>query len=164
MLSDTQQNNIASDNLDFSVEIKELSAIHVAAMECKVNMASGQHSQEIADSFQMVSSWIQQRHYGIQEPLIIGISQVVNEQLVGFECCIQISEMATEGSDTIKIKDLVGGKYAVVSCEKRPEVIGKAMQQFYQTYVPQHSLKIDETRPEYEIYYLTTVEQCIPIC
>lgn len=163
MLTDVEQENITSDNLGFSVEIKELSAVHVATMECKVNMASGQHSQKIADSFQTVTNWVQEHHYDVQDPLIIGISQVVNEQLVGFECCIQVSETALEGTDIIKIKDLVGGKFAVVSCGKRPEVVGKAMQQFYQTYVPQHGLQIDETRPEYEIYYLTTVDQCIPI-
>jgi DNA gyrase inhibitor GyrI len=127
-------------------------------------MASGQHSQEIKACFQAVTDWVKRHRYDIQDPLIIGIAQVVNEQLVGFECCIQVSETATEGSETIKIKDLVGGRYAVVSCEKRSEVIGLAMQQFYQTYVPQHRLEIDASRPEYEIYYHTTLDLCIPIC
>ena len=39
MLTDIQHSNIDLENLDFSVEIKELSVMHVAAMECNVNMA-----------------------------------------------------------------------------------------------------------------------------
>lgn len=61
MSKDNQLKNTSSENeneeANFSVSVKTLSTMHVASIACKVNMASGEHSQDIGDCFKQVSDW-----------------------------------------------------------------------------------------------------------
>jgi DNA gyrase inhibitor GyrI len=67
------------------------------------------------------------------------------------------------GIEPIDIKDLPGGRYAVVRIEKDPAVIGSSIDRFYQEYVPQSRLELDGRRPTREIYYESTMEYCVPV-
>ena len=153
-----------SDNAapSFSVSIQELPSIHVACIEYKPNAAQGNLHDEIGDRFRQVQAWVRERGY---DPFTrtIGAIQMVDDRLASYACCIQISEEVQSGSGGVGITELPGGRYAVVSMEKDPGIIGESISRFYREYVPQHSLGLDSNRPTYEVYYESRMEYCVPI-
>jgi DNA gyrase inhibitor GyrI len=146
-----------------SVSLKDLPTVHVAYISCKANPDRGDLSDEIRESFQRVQAWVRELGYDPYTTLTIGIPNVVNGQLANYECCEQIPEEVKSGTDEISIKELVGGRYAVVNIEKEPALIGDSIRRFYQEYAPQNELGIDGARPVYEIYYENRMEYCVPI-
>jgi DNA gyrase inhibitor GyrI len=146
-----------------AVSIRELPSVHVAYIDCKVDFAQGDFSNEIHKCFQRVQTWVRELGYDPYKLLTIGAIQVVNSRLAVYECCVQIPEEVQSGSDDVGIRELLGGRYAVVSIKKEPAIIGDSISRFYQEYAPQNNIEIDGTRPTYEIYYENTVEYCVPI-
>ncbi len=153
-----------SDNAATSlyVTIQELPSIHVAYIEYKPDAEQRNMHAEIGDCFRRVQAWVRERGY---DPLTrtIGAIQMVDDQLASYACCVQIAEEVQSGSGGVAIKDLPGGRYAVVSMEKDPDIIGESIGRFYREYVTQHSLEIDRRRPTYEVYYESRMEYCVPI-
>ncbi|NIV01264.1 MAG: GyrI-like domain-containing protein [Phycisphaerae bacterium] len=153
----------ANTTASLSVSIKVLPAVHVAYLNYKVKGGQGDIHNEIGNSFQRVQDWVKKCGYDPYTLLNVGIPNVVDGQLLSYECCIQVPEQVQNGSDGVDIKVLPGGQYAVVSLEKAPQIIGPSIGRFYQEYVPQNNIEIDGTRPTYEIYYESTMEYCVPI-
>jgi DNA gyrase inhibitor GyrI len=90
--------------------------------------------------------------------LHVGVPEVVEGQLVSYDCCIEFP--LPEQSD---IKTLPGGQYAVLVVEKNPSKIRQALHAFQGDYLPDHGLIPDEQRPVYEIYFMDRLEFCVPI-
>jgi AraC family transcriptional regulator len=149
-----------SAGTSLSVTIKDLPTRHVAYMDCK-DQAERDDFNGVRGCFQHVQSWVKEAGYA---PLLtLGAFEKVDDQLLSYDTCVQVPEEVTTGSDDIGIKELPGGRYAVVSIEKAPAVIGDSIRRFHQEYVPQNNLAIDDARPSYEIYYESTMEYCVPI-
>jgi len=51
----------------------------------------------------------------------------------------------------------------VVKIAKDPRTIGDSIGRFYRDYVPQNDIRVDGTRPTYEIYWENTMDYCVPI-
>jgi DNA gyrase inhibitor GyrI len=90
--------------------------------------------------------------------LPIGIPQVVDGQLVSYDCCIEFP--LQDAADT---RMLPGGRFAVLTVEKIPARIGPAIRSFWGDYLPEHGLLVDEERPTYEIYFTDTLDYCVPV-
>jgi DNA gyrase inhibitor GyrI len=152
-------------NIDtsLSVSIKKLPSIHVAYIEYKVNTGQGNMHDEIGGCFRRVQAWLREGGYDPLPPLTLGVINMVNGQLVSYDCCVQAPEEMQSGSKGVNIKDLVGGQYAVLRIRKDPTIIGNSIGRFYQEFVPQNHINIDGTRSTYEIYYESTMEYCVPI-
>jgi DNA gyrase inhibitor GyrI len=84
-------------------------------------------------------------------------------RLLRYECCVEVPAQVQSGLDDIGIQELPGGQYAVVTIQKDPAIVGPSIGRFYQEYVPQNRLRIDDLRPSYEIYYESTLEYCVPV-
>lgn len=90
--------------------------------------------------------------------LHVGIPEVVDGQLVSYDCCIEFP--LPEARDG---KTLPGGQYAVLVVEKIPTKIRQALRAFQGDYLPNHGLIPDEERPVYEFYFTDTLEYCVPV-
>jgi AraC family transcriptional regulator len=95
--------------------------------------------------------------------LNVGVPSVGDGQLLSYGCCVQIPEEVQSGSDGVDIKDLPGGRYAVVKIDKDPQAIGDSIGRFYQDYVPKNNIRVDGMRLTYEIYWEDTMDYCVPI-
>jgi len=145
-----------------SVSISELPAVHVAYLDCQVD-AEQDNFRKIRASFQRVQDWVRERGYDPYTRLNIGALHAGEGPPSSYGCCVQVPEDVQSGSEGIGIKELPGGRYAVVRIAKEPAIIGDSIDRFYQEYVPHNNLGIDGTRPIYEIYYVRTMEYCVPI-
>ena len=146
-----------------SVSVRELSPVHVAYVEYKPSAEQGDMHDAIGECFRRVQAWLRERGYDPMTRLTIGAIGMVDGRLSSYECCVQVPDEVRSGSGGVGIKELVGGRYAVVNIEKDPRIIGESIGRFYHEYVPQHNLKIDGLRPTYEVYYERTMEYCVPI-
>ena len=81
----------------------------------------------------------------------------------GLDHLVEVPDDVGSGAGDISIQELVGGRYAVLTTDKDPSICGPDIGRFYQEYVPQKGLEIDDTRPTYEIYYERALEYCVPI-
>ena len=146
-----------------SVSIKELPSVRVAYIEYKVGAEQGDMHNEIGGCFRRVQAWVSERGGDPFSLLNVGALNMVEGRLSSYECCVEIPEQVQSSSDGVGIKQLPGGRYAVLSIIKDPSIIGPSIGRFHQEYVPQHNLAKDGTRPTYEIYYEKTMEYCVPI-
>ena len=146
-----------------SVSVSELPAVHVAYLVYTANAEPGDLYNEIRKCFQRVQKWVQTLGLDPFTLLHVGIPVVQDGRLSRYECCVEVPATVQSGLDDIGIKDLPGGRYAVVSIRKDPAIIGDSIARFYQEYVPQNRIEIDGMRPTYEIYYESTMEYCVPI-
>jgi DNA gyrase inhibitor GyrI len=146
-----------------SVSIRDLPSVHVAYIEYKANAEQGDMHNEIGECFRRVQAWLGGRGYDPMTQLTIGVINMVDGRLSSYECCVQVPDKVQGGSGAVGVQDLLGGRYAVVSIEKDPRIIGESIGRFYEEYAPQNRFKIDGLRPTYEIYYERTMEYCVPI-
>jgi DNA gyrase inhibitor GyrI len=146
-----------------SVSIRELPSVHVACISYTAGDEQGGLHNEIGDCFRRVQAWVREHGYNPFATLTIGVPVLVGGWLSSYECCIEVPEDVQGGSSGVGVKELPGGRYAVVSIEKAPAIIGDAIGRFYQEYVPQNGLEIDGRRLTYEIYYASTMEYCVPL-
>ena len=145
------------------VHIQELPAREVVCLTRQLEQASGQFSTHIGEGFEHVKRWIEQQGQAVAERLVIGIPHVVERQLIGYDCCVEFAHITTPLPHGWQTKQLLGGRYAVLSLEKDSATIGERIGQFFAEYVPQHQLILDATRPSYEVYYAQTMDYCVPI-
>ena len=145
------------------VHIQELPAHEVVCLTCQLDQTTGQFSTQIGEGFGQVKRWLEQHNQAVADRLVIGIPHVVGQQLVGYDCCVELPHIATPLPPGWQTKHLPEGRYAVLSLEKDSATIGERIGQFFAEYVPQHQLILDATRPSYEVYYAQTMDYCIPI-
>ena len=146
-----------------SVTIRDLLPVEVAYTRCRVEQAAGNFSDQISAGFQVVKDWATQHDLDLSLLRIIGIPQVSNGQLTGYDCCIELPEAIDVNEERIEIKQLTGGKYAVLTLEKDSATIGETIGRFFAEYVPEHGLVIENHSPSYEIYYEHIMEFCVPV-
>jgi DNA gyrase inhibitor GyrI len=145
------------------VHIRELPTRDLVCLTCQLDQASGQFSTQIGEGFEQIKRWVEQQNEPVADRLIIGIPHVVERQLIGYDCCVELLLIATPLPHGWQTKQLSGGRYAVLSLAKDSASIGERIGQFFATYVPQHQLILDATRPSYELYYAQIMDYCIPI-
>ena len=145
------------------VHIRELPVRTIVCLACQLDQASGHFSTHIAEGFGHVKRWLEQYDHAVANSLIIGIPHVVEQHLIGYDCCAELAPITTPLPHGWQAKQLLGGRYAVLSLEKDSATIGERIGQFFAAYVPQHQLVLDATRPSYEVYYAETMDYCIPI-
>ena len=145
------------------VSIHALPSVRVACIDYQASSEQGDFHNEIRVCFQRVQGWVRGLGHDPYSLLNVGVPNVQDSRLVSYGCCVQIPEEVQSASDCVDIKELPGGRYAVVSIEKDPRVIGESIGRFYQEYAPQNNIDVDGTRPTYEIYYENTLEYCVPI-
>jgi DNA gyrase inhibitor GyrI len=149
--------------LPFTVHIRELPRREVVCLTCQVDQASGQFNTQIGEGFGQVTQWARQQGATLTELLAIGVPHVTERQLIAYECCVQHPNTTAPLPAVWERKHLPGGRYAVLTLEKDSATIGERIGQFFAEYVPQHQLRIDATRPSYEVYDAQTMEYCVPI-
>ena len=154
------RDNVAAS---LSVSIRELPSVHVAYISYMAGDEPVDLHNEIGDCFRRVQTWVRERGYDPYATLTIGVPVLVASRLSSYECCIEVPEEVQGGSSGVGVKELPGGRYAVVSIEKAPSIIGDSIGRFYQEYAPQNALEIDGQRPAYEIYFASTMEYCVPL-
>jgi DNA gyrase inhibitor GyrI len=145
-----------------NVSFNELPARHVVFLVYWTNQAAGDFDQRIREHFEQLKSWAKERGVDITTVPAIGIAQVDQGQLQAYECCIPIPDTLS-GADKVSTKILPGGRYAIVQIEKQSEIIGETIGRFFQEYVPSTNLRIDNSRPTYEIYWDKTMDFCVPV-
>jgi DNA gyrase inhibitor GyrI len=146
-----------------SVSVKELPVVHVAYITYKGSPESSDMHDQISECFHQVQAWVRQLGYDPFTQLTIGVPRLTGNRLASYDCCVQVGEDVQLGSDGVEIMDLPGGRYAVVTIEKTPQIIGDSISSFYGEYAPRNAIEIDSTRPTYEVYYKDTMEYCAPI-
>jgi DNA gyrase inhibitor GyrI len=145
------------------VSIRDLPAVRVACIDYQASSEQGDFHNEIRACFQRVQSWIRGLGHDPYSLLNVGVPNVHDGQLVSYGCCVQIPEDVQSGSEGVGIKELPGGRYAVVKIAKDPQIIGDSIGRFCQEYVPKNDIRIDGMRPTYEIYWEDTMDYCAPI-
>lgn len=93
----------------------------------------------------------------------VGVIEARDGRLESYGCCIRVPGEVESGSNGVEVVDLPGGRYAVLTMKKDPEVIGPSIGRFYEEYAPRAELRIDADRPTYEVYLEGTMDYCVPI-
>ena len=146
-----------------SVAIKDLQPVHVARVDYLPGVEAGDMHELIHACFERIQAWMRSLGLDPMSFLHIGVPVLQDGQLMLYECCVQVPANLHTAPQEIRIKDLPGGRYAVLSMSKDPAIIGASIGRFYQEYIPDEGLGIDARRPTYEIYYDTTMEYCVAI-
>ena len=152
-----------NEDIVLNVSVQDLPTVHVAYIDYQASSDQGDFHSEIRACFQRVQSWVRGLGHDPYSLLNVGVPNVHDGHLVSYGCCVQIPEDVQSGSDRVDIRELPGGRYAVVKMDKDPQTIGDSIGRFYQEYVPKNNLKIDRMRPTYEIYWEDTLDYCVPI-
>jgi len=146
-----------------SVAVRELPAVRVACAVYRPGPGEENMGKEIRVLFERVQAWLQELGYDPYTRLTIGTIASAEEQLLRYECCVELPEQVQTSPEDIRIKKLAGGKYAVVTIAKHAQIIPETVRRFHQEYVPQNNLQIDGSRLIYEIYYQDVMEYCVPL-
>lgn len=113
--------------------------------------------------FERVQEWLQEIGDDPYTRLTVGSIWAVEERLLRYDCCIEVPDEVESAPEGIAIKTLPGGRYAVVTIEKDPQVIPAIVRRFHEEYAPQNNIQIDPRRPTYEMYYKDAMEYCVPV-
>lgn len=149
-------------NSQLNVSFEDFPARYVAFLVYRTDQAAGDFDHVMREYFEKVKSWAKEYGVDIMTVPVIGIAQVDQGKLQAYECCIQVPDTLS-GDGNIATKTLPGGKYAIVHIEKQSEIIGQTIGRFFQEYVPSANLRIENSRPTYEIYWDKTMDFCVPI-
>ena len=145
------------------VSIQDLPKVCVACIDYQASSAQGDFHNEIRACFQRVQNWVRGLGHDPYSLLNLGVPNVQDGQLMSYACCVQMPEDVQSGSDGVDIRDLPGGRYAVVRIAKDPQTIGDSIGRFYREYVPENNITVDGMRPTYEIYWKDTMDYCVAI-
>jgi DNA gyrase inhibitor GyrI len=145
------------------VGICNLEPVQVVQKLCIFRDQIRNYNKQIRQTFRVLREWVPQSGLNPNELLHIGIPSTNDRDLVTYDCCIEFPLPLQEDNSNLRVCTLCGGKYAVLTIEKTPAKIKKAIRQFRAAYIPDHRLVEDDARPVYEIYYETTMEYCVPI-
>ena len=151
------------DSTVLVVSIQDLPPVRVAYIDYQATSEQGDFHNEIRACFQRIQNWVRRLGHDPYSLLNLGVPDVHDGQLVSYGCCVQVPDDVQSGSEGVKIKELPGGRYAVVKIDKDPRTIGDSIARFYQEYVPENNIRVDGMRPTCEIYWEGTMEYCVPI-
>lgn len=149
--------------LKLSVCIRDLPSMRVACLSCPAGGLQPEMSLHIRDAFQRVQAFVQSLDHDPYSLLTVGALRMEEDRLSTYDCCVQVPSHVQVPEGDIKLSELPGGRYAVLSMPKDPATIGPTIAQLYRDYVPGHKLELDPTRPAYEIYYEKTMDYCVAI-
>lgn len=145
------------------VTIQDVTPAFIVYVSCQLQQATGRYNEQIRDCFQYIKAWVQRYGYDPSTLKVIGLPRTDGAQLIGYACARELPETISQDTEDIQIKQLPGGRYAILSLEKDSNTIGATIGRFFAEYVPQHQLIVDPQRPSYEVYYEQTMDFCVPI-
>jgi len=145
------------------VGITNLAPIQVAHKLCVFPVSPNRPFKKIKETFQSLREWVVNFGLDPDTLLHIGIPSLDGKVLVTYNCCIEFPLPIYETSNGVDVKPLSGGMYAILRIEKKPSKISKAIRQFHGDYIPENQIVIDEHREIYEVYFVDTMEYCVPI-
>lgn len=148
--------------IPLSVSIRDLPETTVACSYREIVVLAGDFSELIARKFQAVKHLAARLGHAPSSCEVIGVSHVMNGQLIGYECCVQVPA-SVQTSDHLQIRQLAGGRHAVLTLAKDPSAIGGSIARFFAEYVPQHHLNVDDSRPNFEMCHTKIMEFCVPV-
>ncbi len=140
------------------VEVRDLPEVRVIHQLLLFHSNAGNPDGVIRPAFKRLRQKVSESGLDPDALLHIGIPEVVEGELVSYECCI---EMPLPEGEPARL--LPGGRYAVLMVEKTPARIGAALRAFRGEYLLAHDWIVDEARPVYEIYFKDVLEYCLPI-
>jgi DNA gyrase inhibitor GyrI len=140
------------------VELRSLSDLQVIHRLLLFNSNPVNPDKVIRQAFRQLRQRVTENGLDPDGLLHVGVPEVVDGQLVSYDCCIEFP--LPEAGD---INTLPGGQYAVLVVEKTPAKIRQALRAFQGDYLPDHGLIPDEVRPVYEFYFADTLEYCVPL-
>jgi DNA gyrase inhibitor GyrI len=143
--------------------MRELPVVRVACATYKPESGGDNLGKEIRERFERVQAWLQEIGSDPYRRLTIGSIMAAEDQLLRYECCIEVPDEVQSAPEGIRIKKLPGGKYAVVTIAKDPQLIPETVHRFHEEYAPQNSIQMDAARPTYEIYFEDVMEYCVPV-
>ena len=146
-----------------NVSVRELPPVRVALLEHHDEGPAGGYNQSIGMLFREVEGWVALQSYDTDPLRRFGVPFTAGDELVGYWCCIEAPEGLTAGDGPVQVRELDGGRYAVLSMPKDPATIGDTNGRFYADYAPSHGLIPDESRPPIEVYYRETMDYCAPV-
>lgn len=147
-----------------SVDVRELPPVRVALLEYRAEGLAGSYQQSVGMLFREVEGWLALHGYHNTESLRrFGVSFTEDGTLVRYWCCIEAPEGLAAGDGAVQVRDLDGGRYAVLSLAKDATATDDAIDRFYADYAPAHGLLPDETRPSIEVYHRATIDYCVPV-
>lgn len=146
-----------------NVSVRELSPVRVAMMEHQAGGMAGRYQGAIGAKFLEVEGWIRSRGIRADHLRRIGVPFTEGTELIRYWCCIELPEGVMGDDGPVEVRELAGGRYAVLTLEKNAATIGDSIDRFYSEYAPSQGLALDDSRPPMEIYYRDTVEYCAPV-
>ena len=154
---------MSQEQPSLSVSIRDLPALRVACLSCPMGGDQAEMGPYIRAAFQRVQAFVRGLERDPYTLLTVGALNMVEGRLASYDCRMQVPSHVQTGEDDITLRELPGGRYAVLGIDKDPAIIGPAIGRLYREYVPEHQLDIDAARPTYEIYFERTMEYCVPI-
>lgn len=149
-------------NDSLNVVVRELPPLRVALLEYNAEGLAGTYQESIGMLFREVEGWLMKRGYKTEHLRRLGVSFTDGPKLLRYWCCIEAPPGLEAGDGPVQVRELAGGRYAVLTLAK-DATIGEKIARFHSEYVPAHGLTPDEARPPVEIYHPQTVEYCAPV-
>lgn len=145
-----------------NVIIRDDDPVRVALIEYREKGLVSTYQGAIGVKFQEVDGWL--RLHGIKTDGLrrIGVPFTDGEHLLSYWCCIEAPE-GVMGDGPVSVRELAGGRYAVLTIPKNTSVIDESISRFYSEYVTAHNITVDNSRPSLEVYHHDTMEYCIPV-
>ena len=150
-------------NDELSVIVRDLPPVRVAALEYVAEGMAGEYSASIGMLFREVEGWLNARGHDTDRLRRFGVPFTEGETLRRYWCCIEAPQGLVADDWPVTVRELAGGRYAVLTIVKDAATIGPSIGRFYAEYVPTHELTLDEARPPVEVYYPETMDYCVPV-
>ncbi len=146
-----------------NITVREMAPVLVALLEYKADSLAGTYQESVGMLFREVEGWLNHRGFRTDQLQRFGVPFNDGPVLHRYWCCIEAPEGLAADGGAVQIRELAGGRYAVLSLVKDAATIGPAIGRFYSEYVPAHGLILDETRPPIEVYHAQTMDYCVPV-
>jgi DNA gyrase inhibitor GyrI len=146
-----------------NVAVRELPPVRVALLEYNAKGLAGEYQESIGMLFREVEGWLALRGFDADRLRRFGVPFTDGPTLQRYWCCIEAPEGLAAGEGAVQVRELAGGRYAVLSLAKDSATIGPSIGRFYAEYAPAHGLVLDETRPPIEVYHPETMDYCVPV-
>jgi len=150
-------------NESLNVSVRDLPPVRVALLEYNAEGLAGEYRASIGVLFREVEGWLASRGYDTDRLRRLGVPFTDGPTLRRYWCCIEAPQDLVAGEGAVQVRELAGGRYAVLSLAKDSATIGPDIDRFYSEYVPANDLLPDATRPAIEIYYPETMDYCAPL-
>lgn len=150
-------------NRELNVTVRDLPEVRVVTLEYRAKGVTGTYQASIGELFRELEGWLRLRHVDTRHLRRIGVPSTEGGDLQSYWCCIEAPEGLAPEDGAVKMRVVAAGRYAVLTLAKDANTIGANIGRFYSEYVAAHMLALDASRPPYEVYYLDTMEYCVPL-